>query len=119
MDVRRDLQHERQLTTEAAASVSARPPARLNEFAEIRSAPYGPVVHDITGRDFSREIVEELADARNYACWWIQQLGHVQVDEHLAGELTTAIARTLASTAVAFAHATEARELAVDVRSAA
>lgn len=114
----RDLHFERERTAEAASALTAVRPDRLIEFAELR-AGHGPV-RDIETRDFGRELLEELADARNYATWWARQLAlwpPEDADLHIA--LATSISWSLAHTAVAFQHATQARELSVDIRNAA
>ena len=114
----RDLEFERERTTEAARALTAVAPERLITFAELRagSAP----VRDLETRDFGREVLEELADARNYAVWWQRQLMlYAPDDPDLHIGLSVAISWTLAHTAVAFQHANQARELSVDLRRAA
>jgi hypothetical protein len=111
---RRVLDFERRWTNDAAATVTAVPPARLIAFAEARAgdAP----VRDIDSRDFGRELREELADARNYAVWWLEQIGLAEiVDTNLAADISRAIAEALAATAVAFEHADRAHDLAIDL----
>lgn len=61
---------ERELTVEAARRVGA-DPEPLYVFAEQR-ANKGPI-RDFDSRDFEREVREELADARSYIIWGIQQ----------------------------------------------
>ena len=72
----RDLLGERVLTLQASPLEMSPPDAlaaaqHLSQFAEHR-AGRGPVV-DLPTRDFRQEILEEIADGRNYACWLHEQ----------------------------------------------
>lgn len=68
----RDLGFERNCTQAAAAGVSSDLVRDLIVFAESRAAARGPV-EDLAIRDFTRDALEEIADARNYWCWRAQQ----------------------------------------------
>jgi hypothetical protein len=70
---RRNLEFERQLTAEAARGWCE--PSALVEFAEARAAAgreYGDPGCVRLDRDMLREARAELADARNYLCWWLE-----------------------------------------------
>lgn len=113
----RVLEFERQFTRDAARTMSAVPPDRLIILAE-RRAGYSPV-RDIEGREFGRELREELADARNYALWWIEQMGLCHAASPLYADVVGAVTRSLAATAVAFHEADQAQTFAVDLPRAA
>jgi hypothetical protein len=111
----RDIGFERRWTALAASTVHA-DGTRLSDFAEAR-AGRGPV-RDISTRNFAREVLEELADARNYLVWWIEQLATAPgPPDELAGEISEALGQALAATALAYEHATRARALAVEWRA--
>jgi hypothetical protein len=104
--VQRDVSFERMLTLQAGESVHARTVEQLVTFAEARAGD-GPV-HDRDGRDFPREVREELADARNYLVWAAEQ-EILKADPD--GEMTAAIAETLACVTKAFDAALRVRNL--------
>lgn len=110
----RDIGFERRWTALAAASVHA-DGARLSDFAEAR-AGRGPV-RDLAMRQFAREVLEELADARNYLVWWVEQVIAAGEHDELSGEITEAIGQALAAVALAYEHATRARALNVEWRA--
>lgn len=67
----RDPRFERELTAHAARMYGVAD-ADLSDFAQQRADTHGgPTVN--LDRDFGREALEELADARNYSVWWLQQ----------------------------------------------
>lgn len=106
----RDLGRERDLTARAADTQNVKADV-LNAFAELRAGD-GPV-RERALRDFGLEVVEELADARNYCVWWLDQIAVAasgSVDE-LPGEITEQIALSLAAVTVAFHHADRAKQL--------
>jgi hypothetical protein len=109
----RDIGFERRWTAQAAATVHA-DGNRLSDFAEARAgrAP----VRDIATRNFAREVLEELADARTYLVWWLEQVVHAGGADELSGEITEALGQALAATALAYEHAGRARALAVEWR---
>lgn len=85
----RSLELERELTNEAAkGAVDA---SRLIEHAEARASSLsGEYVPDpmliAPGRDRLRDVREELADARNHLCWWLQaHVGDEKADDALIG----------------------------------
>lgn len=111
----RRLTLERAVTFDAAATVTARPPERLITLAESRAGDAR--VRDIDTRCFDREVLEEISDARNYLVWWLEQIARgARLNGPLAGELTEAIGRALATITVAFEHADTAHALMVDWR---
>lgn len=65
----RDVQLERDITLQAA-KVAGVDPWPLIRFSESRIAD-GPI--DLP-RDWDREFLEEMSDARNYSCWAIAEL---------------------------------------------
>ena len=73
----------------------------LDAFARARKMP-GLVKQHAT-RDFHQEVAEELADARNYVVWWMEQ-------ERAAGTLTNEkqwnLMQALGAVAVAWHHCT-------------
>jgi hypothetical protein len=111
----RDISFERRWTALAASTVHA-DGARLSDFAEARAGT--EPVRDQATRNFAREVLEELADARNYLVWWIEQIvaGGGREDE-LSGEITEQLGQALAATASAYEHATKARALTVEWRA--
>lgn len=110
----RDVPLERRLTVDAAATAGV-DAAYLITFAETR-AGLAPV-RDPDGRDFVRELLEELADARNYVCWALEQVGRgADRNPDLAGEISMAVGQSLAAVTLAFHHANHARDLAMDWR---
>lgn len=95
----RDLEFERDWTRQAGESIHV-DVDDLIRFAESRAG--GVPVRQLQTRDFTREVLEELADARNYLVWRAQQeLGRAVPDGEVVGE----VARALQSVAVAFAAA--------------
>jgi hypothetical protein len=78
--------------------------SELNRFAQLRAGD-GPV-RELATRDFTRELLEELADARNYSVW--RALQEV-VKPNPDGELTALVAGGLASIAASFDWATRIR----------
>lgn len=107
-EVQRDLQFERSWTRQAGESARARTIEQLITFAEARAGD-GPV-RELADRDFAREIREELADARNYLVWAArQEMANSEPD----GEMTAAIAQTLACVTQAFDGALKIRDLRV------
>lgn len=113
----RVLEFERQVTRDAAARAHAIPPTRLIALAELRAG--GAPVRDIETRDFGRELREELADGRNYAVWWIEQMGLCHPNTPVYADVVGAIGRSLAATAVAFHEAEQAQAFAIDLPRAA
>lgn len=107
----RDLAFERRWTEMAAAAANV-DAERLSAFAEQRAGTSH--VRDLQGRNFAREVLEELADARNYLCWWAAQL--LATDDHgdMAGEINEAIGQSLSATAAAFEHAARGAALAIE-----
>jgi hypothetical protein len=71
----RNVDFEREVTIEA--SRAAVDPISLIEYAETRaSQPHGYVDDTRRVRDdanWLHEMRAELADCRNYACWWLEQ----------------------------------------------
>lgn len=117
MNAPRNLALERQWTAEAAR-VGGTTSEALSTMAERRAGPGS--VSDIDMRNFGHEVLEEIADARNYLVWWLEQVARgSRRHPHLTGELTIAISRTLAAVTVAFAHAHEANSLMSDWERAA
>lgn len=112
----RDFAFERSWTEQAAASAGATSD-RLIAFAELRAGD-GPV-RDAAARNFGREVVEELADARNYLVWWAEQVVRSASLDELAGELSEAIGECLAAVSVAYEKAERARALSREVLGAA
>lgn len=111
----RDISFERRWTTLAASTVHA-DGSRLSDFAEARSGR--DPVREIATRNFARETLEELADARNYIVWWIEQLATAGgPDDELSGEISEALGMALAAVASAFEQTTRARALAVEWRA--
>jgi hypothetical protein len=100
----RDIEFERFWTRQAAEAVKAEAD-ELIRFAESR-AGIRPV-EDLAGRDFTRELLEELADARNYCVWRAQQELSKSEPE---GAVTAEVGRTLEATVLAFAAAWRLRE---------
>lgn len=109
----RDLAFESMWTMMAAATVSV-DPERLIAFAEQRAGD-GPV-RDMATRDFGREVIEELADARNYLVWMAAQLAGSDDRGELAGLINEALGGALASTVLAFDRAERVRLLAIEWR---
>jgi hypothetical protein len=111
----RDIAFERRWTSLAASTVHA-DGARLSDFAEARAGR--DPVHDLANRNFARETLEELADARNYLVWWLEQLATAPgPPDELAGEISEALGMALAAVASAFEQTTRARTLAVEWRA--
>lgn len=100
----RDLAFER-AWTEGAGAAARVGVVELVRFAELRAGD-GPV-RELATRDFAREVLEELADARNYLVWHALQ---ASTGTPADGELTSGIAGALAGVAVAFDHAWWARQ---------
>lgn len=98
----RDLARERAVTDDAALPRLVAIAGRLSDFAEQRAGD-GPVV-DAEDRDFALEVLEELADARNYLVWWI--------DRFAAADGAAASARAaLAAVVVAYSAVLDAQQL--------
>jgi alkylation response protein AidB-like acyl-CoA dehydrogenase len=110
----RDVMFERRWTALAAASARI-DDDRLSSFAEQRAgdAP----VRDLETRNFAREVLEELADARNYLVWWSQQVTALDDSSELTGEIIEQLGQSLASVATAFGAAERARALSVEWRA--
>lgn len=91
----RDTALERELTLEAGGLAGCRGAAeQLAMFAEGRAGT-GPVL-DLHVRDFRRELLEEIADGRNYAIWdWLQAL-ELQADDGGTHALQTLVHLTAA-----------------------
>lgn len=102
LDSGRDLTFERMFTAEAGASVRM-PVEELIVFSERRSP--GPI-RDLPTRDFGREVLEELADSRNYLGWMAQQ---AYLSPTPDAELVALIAEALQGTIVTFTKAHAAR----------
>jgi hypothetical protein len=74
----RDVALERSLTVLAAQAAGFTDGTHgLDDFADQRAHPGGVRV-----RDLERDVLEELADARNYCVWVIEPLW----EAHLAGD---------------------------------
>lgn len=68
----RNIELERLLTDLAADSVGIKAwGSKISGFADFRAYPGGVRVE---GRDLEMDYAEELADARNYAVWIIEQI---------------------------------------------
>lgn len=70
----RNLGFERDVTREAARG--AVNPVELVAYAELRAEQdhgYGRSHEVRDGIDWLRETRAELADARNYLCWWLEE----------------------------------------------
>ena len=96
----RDLAWER-LWSQSAARSAGVDAHYLTAFAEERSGE-GPV-RDLSTRDFLQEVLEELADARNYLVWKRRQMElHAAgwVDEDCATEVLAAAAHIAAAFAL-------------------
>jgi hypothetical protein len=81
----RNLPLERQITDMAAKAVDASwDGGPLSDYAHERAAPFGGVR---TNLDWRREVKEELADARNYICWGLEEVWEAyEAGDVLAGE---------------------------------
>lgn len=99
---KRDLKLERRLTATFADEA-------LGSFAESRTLA-GPV-NNLHGRDFPLEVMEELADARNYAVWGVQQLDEHPVSDALRGELEMFYGMVLKAVGEAFTASRHASRL--------
>ena len=99
MTLVRNIPLEREWTAAAAKELGAAA-ERLSAFADSRARP-GPV--DLAnGRDLELEAAEELADARNYLVWRLEELetiGHDSIRGHVRRRR---LRRVLALTALAF-----------------
>jgi hypothetical protein len=95
-----DLEFEHEATRVAARQAGVRGDA-INAFATARKMD-GPIIRHTT-RDFLQDTAEELADARNYLVWWMEQERHL-------GKLTVErqwhMMQALGSVAVAYHHIT-------------
>jgi hypothetical protein len=112
IDQHRDPALEERWTDLAAARAGADCPERLTACAATR-ADRGPV-RDFTTRDFGLEALEELADARNYLVWWLQQLPTLAPADAAANARIVArdhMVRALGLVALAYEHAERAREI--------
>ena len=97
--VDRDLDRERARTIDAAGPEHA---AALRALADERAGDRG--VDALASRDFITETLEELADARNYLLWQMQQLDHLEPEKSIDAEHRDALLnRALAHVAEAFA----------------
>jgi hypothetical protein len=111
----RDVAFERRETVLAAGRA---PSAALIAFAEERAGTSD--VRDVHRRDFGREVLEELADCRNYLVWWMGQLddladrAHVDVDE--VNRARGWAREALAATARAYDAATHAQAATAGAR---
>ena len=81
----RTLDFERDVTREAARG--AVDPDALMRYAELRAEQphgYGPTNQVRTGVNWLHEARAELADCRNYFCWWLEEhVGDEDVHEVL------------------------------------
>lgn len=71
----RNIRDEQELTYEAARGPCGVDPTPLIEFSEVRAGEdHGYVAPHLLriGVDWLREGRCELADLRNYLCWWLQ-----------------------------------------------
>lgn len=86
----RDVTFELEATITAARSVNV---DHLNQFATLR-ADAGGAYRPAPERDLHREVLEELADARNYLVWWMQRVvaGEDDADPVALSEALGAIA---------------------------
>lgn len=98
----RDMEFERRWTREAGHAVRA-DVGDLMVFAELRAV--GPIRNPLD-RDFTREALEEFADARNYLVWRAQQELAKPSPE---GAVTSLIADALGHVCAGFAAVTRLR----------
>lgn len=110
----RDVAVERRWTTQAAATVNASA-EKLVALAETRGSR--ATAEDLAARNFAREALAHLADARNELVWWVEQVVARADNTELAGEITEAIGQALAATALAFDRADHARTLQIELRT--
>jgi hypothetical protein len=103
----RDVEFERAWTRQAGESARV-DVDELVAFAELRAG--GEIVWDLDDRNFAREVLEELADARNYLVWWALQEALRRDPD---GEVTAAVTAALAAVAVAYAAALRGRARAL------
>lgn len=115
-DAPRNLELERQRTMEPAALLFELRPITLCRLAELRAGS-GPVV-DIETREFDREVLEELADARNYIVWRLQQIDLAITAANGSGrgfeEIRASWVQAMAGVAFAWEHAARAERLALE-----
>lgn len=114
----RDVAHERRWTLQAAAmaNVATGVAQRLVSFAESRTLP-GPL-RDFGMRRWAHEALEELADTRNYLCWWSLAVVLGDDGNELVGEISEHIGQALAGVIVVYHHVEQARALEVEWRAA-
>lgn len=93
----RDVNAERAIAFQVTQEDDFTPPDRsikpVLQFAHKRAHP-GPVDNH-EGRDFFVDVLEELADAVNYAIWGLQQLDILHVPDAERGELWAAYSEVL------------------------
>lgn len=81
----------------------------LNEFADQRAG--AAPIRDLLTREFDRETLEELADGRNYLCWWAQQVEQLAETPSVGDEIKHEIGLALGAVALAYVHALKAQQL--------
>lgn len=106
----RDLGIERDWADHACRRLPAADLARLNDFAEQRAGH--AIVRDLKARDFATEVLEELADARNYLAWWDQQIAATPTPAATTTGARMAAREALQEALVAVAVAFRTTELA-------
>jgi hypothetical protein len=105
LTVERNLAAERHRVLRAVPSDLQIAARALDRFAAQRAGDRP--IRDADGRDFATEVLEELADARNYLVWWAEQL------ERLGRpELAPTIDAALLGVVSAWQHATDAQHMA-------
>lgn len=109
--INRDLALERQRTIDAVATADMPVlyPESLSAFSEERAGRRG--VDDLMFRDFLLELLEELADGRNYLVWAGMQLDHLNDPEDLeaVADARVDLEDALRYVVTAFKYATIAR----------
>ena len=111
----RDIDFEREWTTQAAASLGV-DASRLVAFAERRAA-VSAAIDGMPARDFGAESLEEAADWRNYLVFWLQQIQAAPEYSELDGDITAAIGQAIAHVAAGFEHVEQARALWAERRA--
>lgn len=109
----RDIPFERDWTSWVAAA-AGQDGTRLNGFAEQRAGTRA--VEGAADRDFAVEALEELADARNYLVWWVEDVLRRDARGELGGEITAAIGRAGCALVTAWAEVEQARALTAQLR---
>lgn len=89
----RNVDFERTATEQYAHGMDV---DELIRFSQARADAHGPT-RPARPQGLRREVLEELADARNYLVWWLQAIHHDEIE----GD-PDAIGRSLAAVAVAW-----------------